>query len=42
LKSWVANHINLVWATDSSGRSIHSFVEVLHGRGFTAQQIRGC
>jgi hypothetical protein len=30
LKSWVSNHINLVWATDSSGRPIHSFVEVLH------------
>ncbi|KAH8592281.1 heterokaryon incompatibility protein [Bisporella sp. PMI_857] len=30
LKSWVANHINLVWATDSSGKPIHSFVEVLH------------
>lgn len=30
LKSWVANHINLVWATDSSGKSIFSFVEVLH------------
>jgi hypothetical protein len=30
LKSWVANHINLVWATDASGRPRHSFVEVLH------------
>jgi len=30
LKSWVANHINLVWATDSSGKPIHTFVEVLH------------
>ena len=30
LKSWVANHINLVWATDSSGRPTYSFVEVLH------------
>ncbi len=30
LKSWVSNHINLVWATDSSGRPTHSFVEVLH------------
>lgn len=30
LKSWVANHINLVWARDSSGKSIHSFIEVLH------------
>lgn len=30
LKSWVANHINLVWAKDSSGKLIHSFVEVLH------------
>ena len=30
MKSWVANHINLVWATDSSGTPVHSFVEVLH------------
>jgi hypothetical protein len=30
LKSWVANHINLVWATDSAGKAIHTFVEVLH------------
>jgi hypothetical protein len=30
LKSWVANHINLVWATDASGTPIHTFVEVLH------------
>jgi hypothetical protein len=30
LKSWVANHINLVWATDSNGNTIHTFVEVLH------------
>jgi hypothetical protein len=30
LKSWVANHINLVWANDESGKSLHNFVEVLH------------
>jgi hypothetical protein len=30
LKSWVANHINLVWATDSAGKPTHNFVEVLH------------
>ena len=30
LKSWVANHISLVWARDSSGKPIYSFVEVLH------------
>jgi hypothetical protein len=30
LKSWVANHINLVWANDSSGKPRFSFVEVLH------------
>lgn len=30
LKSWVSNHINLVWATDSCGRPVYSFVEVLH------------
>lgn len=30
MKSWVANHINLVWARDSSGKPVHSFVEVLH------------
>ena len=30
LKSWVANHINLVWATDSAGKPIYTFVEVLH------------
>lgn len=30
LKSWVANHINLVWANDEDGKPIHNFVEVLH------------
>jgi Heterokaryon incompatibility protein (HET) len=30
LKSWVANHINLVWANDESGKPVHNFVEVLH------------
>jgi hypothetical protein len=30
LKSWVANHINLVWSTDASGKPIYTFVEVLH------------
>ncbi|KAE9376013.1 HET domain protein [Stipitochalara longipes BDJ] len=30
LKSWVANHINLVWATYSDGKPVHTFVEVLH------------
>jgi hypothetical protein len=30
LKSWVANHINMVWTTDSSGKPKHTFVEVLH------------
>jgi hypothetical protein len=30
LKSWVANHINLVWANDESGKPLHNFVEVLH------------
>ena len=30
LKSWVADHINLVWATDASGKPTHTFVEVLH------------
>jgi hypothetical protein len=30
LKSWVANHINLVWARDSTGKPVYSFVEVLH------------
>lgn len=30
LKSWVANHINLVWETDSLGKPRFNFVEVLH------------
>ena len=30
LKSWVANHINLVWANDENGKPVHNFVEVLH------------
>jgi hypothetical protein len=30
LKSWVANHINLVWANDEHGNPLHNFVEVLH------------
>ena len=30
LKSWVANHINLVWANDENGKPLHNFVEVLH------------
>ncbi|CZS98851.1 uncharacterized protein RAG0_07413 [Rhynchosporium agropyri] len=30
MKSWVCNHINLVWVTDSSGKPEHSFIEVLH------------
>jgi hypothetical protein len=30
LKSWVANHINLVWATNPSGKPRFTFVEVLH------------
>lgn len=30
LKSWVANHINLVWELDSAGKPTHNFVEILH------------
>lgn len=30
MKSWVANHINLVWSTDSAGNHVHDFIEVLH------------
>lgn len=30
LKSWVANHINLVWELDSAGKPAHNFVEILH------------
>lgn len=30
LKSWVANHINLVWSTDAEGKPVYTFVEVLH------------
>lgn len=30
LKCWVADHIHFVWATDSYGKPIHNFVEVLH------------
>lgn len=30
LKSWVCNHVNLVWSNDSQGKPIYDFVEVLH------------
>jgi Heterokaryon incompatibility protein (HET) len=30
LKSWVANHISLVWQTDSAGKTRYTFIEVLH------------
>ena len=30
LKSWVANHVTLVWETTAGGQPVHSFVEVLH------------
>lgn len=30
LKSWMANHINLVWTTNAAGEPVYSFVEVLH------------
>ncbi len=30
LKSWVANHINFVWANDENGNPLHNFVDVLH------------
>jgi hypothetical protein len=43
LKSWVANHINLVWAKDSSGKSLFNFVEVLHwARVHHATDARDC
>jgi hypothetical protein len=43
LKSWVANHINLVWATDSAGKAIPTFVEVLHwARVNRATDARDC
>lgn len=30
LKSWVCNHVNLVWSNDSLGKPLYDFVEVLH------------
>ncbi|CEJ91076.1 hypothetical protein VHEMI06814 [[Torrubiella] hemipterigena] len=30
LKSWVCNHVNLVWSNDPLGKPIYDFVEVLH------------
>ena len=30
LKSWMANHVTLVWKTTSGGQPVFSFVEVLH------------
>ena len=30
LKSWMANHVSLVWSTDKNGLPVHNFVEVLH------------
>jgi Heterokaryon incompatibility protein (HET) len=43
LKSWVANHINMVWSKNSSGKSVYSFVEVLHwARVHHATDPRDC
>lgn len=30
LKSWVCNHINLVWSNDEHGKPLYDFSEVLH------------
>src|SRR5215469_9804790 len=30
LKSWMANHVTLVWETTAEGQPVYSFVEVLH------------
>ena len=30
LKSWVVNHINLVWSNDADGNPLYDFSEVLH------------
>lgn len=39
LKSWVANHINLVWELDSAGKPTHNFVEICIGHAPTIQLI---